>query len=180
MSENEYLELFRIAFRYFLKHEWDEGQKGFAAKIGVSGATISEIKNGRANPSLDIAQKISSSFNLTLDDFFKKGREIKETGKPIEIHDNNNNIIRLPLEFRHPPIDKRLADMQENLHQIYKYGDDDLKSVIEMNLVSFRKTVDMERRISKIENQIAEKDKENLSLKEENETLKMKIINSSG
>lgn len=179
MVDNEYLELFRTAFRYFLKHEWNNGQKGFAAMIGVSETTISELKNAKANPSLSLAEKISNSFGFTLDDFFRKGREIKLNGKPSNRHEAKNNIYELPIKYSPPPVDERLLKLRAHLDIIFDYNDEDLITAIEMNLISFRKIVDNEKRIKRIEKKMDKFEADNLSLKEENEKLK-KTINKPG
>jgi transcriptional regulator with XRE-family HTH domain len=183
MDDNEYYEMFWTAFKYYLKHNWDDGQKRFAADVGVSEATISGVKKRKAIASLKVQADIAKVLGFNYDDFLKQGRCIIETGYPcqdviIKQKHLNNNVIDFPEKYKHP--DLRYKTMQDNLQAIYEHGDHSLISAIEMNLVSFRKTVEMEKRISKLEMQNEKSESENLSLKEENETLKKMVRNPGG
>jgi transcriptional regulator with XRE-family HTH domain len=171
MSEN-INEIFGCALEYYLRTSWKGGQKTLSAETGISIPTISQIKSGKIQASVKKYQKIANVFGFNLEDFLKKGREIQQHGVPIKDKiEPKKNIYEFPVVDKPNLIDKRLESMHENLEQIYRYGDDNLKSAIEMNLVSFRKTVDMDRRLALIEDKMNEKDKENISLKEENENL---------
>jgi transcriptional regulator with XRE-family HTH domain len=180
MSEN-ITEIFGSALEYYLRTTWKGGQKTLSAETGISIPTISQMKTGKTQSSIKNYQTIAKIFGLNLEDFLKKGREIKQYGIPFKAKtETRNNVYDFPVEFKPSLTDKRLEAMHENLDQIYKYGDDNLKSAIEMNLVSFRKTVEMERRIAIIEEKMNEKENENVSLKEENENLIHQLTNSSG
>ena len=45
-------------------------QEELAGRIGVSRQTISSLENGRYNPSILLAHKISRYFGLTIEDVF--------------------------------------------------------------------------------------------------------------
>lgn len=45
-------------------------QEDFAKMIGVSRQTISSLENGRYNPSIILAYKISKYFGLSIEDVF--------------------------------------------------------------------------------------------------------------
>lgn len=51
-------------------HNGEMTQKDLAAKVGVSRQTIVAIEKGKYSPSLELAFKISISFNVPLNDVF--------------------------------------------------------------------------------------------------------------
>lgn len=53
-----------------LRNEHNIKQEDFAKMLGVSRQTISSLENGRYNPSITLAYKISKYFNLTIEEVF--------------------------------------------------------------------------------------------------------------
>lgn len=53
-----------------LRTEHNIKQEDFAKMLGVSRQTISSLENGRYNPSITLAYKISKYFNLTIEEVF--------------------------------------------------------------------------------------------------------------
>lgn len=45
-------------------------QKELGEKVGVSRQTIISLENGRYNPSINLAFKVSRAFNLLIEDIF--------------------------------------------------------------------------------------------------------------
>lgn len=134
-------------------------EKGYisklAEKIGISQGQLSNIIAGRKGTDEETRRKIAEIIGVEYDVMI--GLKIKNN-KPTN---PDGKVYELPVVYKPPPIDNKLAKLHDSLDIIYKHGDDDLKSAIEMNLISFRKTV---------ENQ-----QEMLSMKEEIETLKKTI-----
>lgn len=58
-----------------LRNEHNIKQEDFAKMLGVSRQTISSLENGRYNPSITLAYKISKYFNLTIEEVFDCGDE---------------------------------------------------------------------------------------------------------
>lgn len=175
--------MFACALEYYLRTSWKGGQKTLSAETGISISTISQIKTGNTQSSVKNYQTIASAFGFNLDEFLKKGREIKLHGKPLDVKPEvKNNIYELPVKYTPPPppINDRLIKLREHLDVIFNYDDETLITAIEMNLTSFRKIIDNEKRVKVIEDKLDKFETDNLSLKEENENLKNQIIRMSG
>lgn len=68
-----------------LRKKMNIRQEDLATALQVSRQTISSIENGRYNPSLELAFKISIYFNLPIDEIFifkeeNYGQKIKKNG----------------------------------------------------------------------------------------------------
>ena len=48
----------------------DVNQEELAKALGVSRQTISSLENGRYNPSIELAYKLSKSFGMTIEEVF--------------------------------------------------------------------------------------------------------------
>ena len=48
----------------------DVNQEELAKALGVSGQTISSLENGRYNPSIELAYKLSKYFGMTIEEVF--------------------------------------------------------------------------------------------------------------
>ncbi len=167
-------EKFISVLNNWIKNNWNGDLKELACKLSISPQHLSNITSSKRGCSEDtrinICNKLGIDYRLILEnesDIISKNRPSVTNLKIINFQEKNITT------------DPRLKDMQENLLEIYNHGDHSLISAIEMNLVSFRKTVEMEKRISKLEKQNEKSESENLSLKEENENLK-KTINKPG
>jgi len=154
-----------------LEHGIHKSQKSLALAAGCTDALISISLNPKSKkrPGFIAQQKIANACDYSYPSFLELGRKIKEN-KYINTENNiskgtNGKVYEFPVEYKPPPVDNRLSKMHDNLDTIYKHGDDDTKSAIEMNLLTFRKTV---------ENQI-----EMSTMKEEIENLK-KAMNRHG
>lgn len=61
-----------------LRNQHGIKQDEFAKAMGVSRQTISSLENGRYNPSIVLAYKISKYFNLTIEEMFLIEEEMEE------------------------------------------------------------------------------------------------------
>lgn len=55
----------------FLRKERKWSQEDLALEAGVNKNYISDLENGRRNPSLEILEKIAIAFNISLSELFK-------------------------------------------------------------------------------------------------------------
>lgn len=53
-----------------LRVKYNMTQKELGLKIGVSRQTIISLENGKYNPSINLAFKVSKAFNLSIEDIF--------------------------------------------------------------------------------------------------------------
>lgn len=177
---------FLAAMKKEVNYNWKGKYKLLADKSLISVPFLSELLHDKKKAGIETQGKIAIALGYNYEDMIACGRKIidNETSQKTNYEDKikpkpNLKLIELP-ERNYPQINHRLKLMQENLLEIYNHGDHSLISAIEMNLVSFRKTVEMEKRISKLEKQNEKSESENLSLKEENETLKKMVRNPGG
>jgi transcriptional regulator with XRE-family HTH domain len=170
MSENPYYEMFRTASIYCLKHKWKDGQKSFAAKVGVSPSTISEVKTGKAIASFDLQKDIAAAFVYKYDDFLKFGRtlilaSVTETATARDAvgafvttqgdlwpPPGPSNVHLLPAREKSPPTpeEQQAHAAHRNLDVILASGDIELVTAITMNLISFRKQVELQKQIENL------------------------------
>lgn len=55
----------------FLRHNLRWSQEDLALNANINKNYISDLENGRRNPSLEILEKIAIAFNITLEELFK-------------------------------------------------------------------------------------------------------------
>lgn len=67
-----------------LRETYNMTQNDLATKIGVTRKTIISIENGRTNPSIDLAYKISKVFNLPVEQVFINKSNLEEKKLQIE------------------------------------------------------------------------------------------------
>lgn len=164
---------FKAAFEYEMTHNWKKKHKILSGMTDISVPMISQILHDKKKAGIENAGKIASAMGYTFEEFFAFGRSLVEKK---EKPDNpkpktNGKVLEFPVEFKPPP-DDRLIKAQANLKTIFEHGDDNLKSAIEMNLISFKTTVELQI-------QMAQKNADIKSLREEIDSLK-KTVNGPG
>jgi hypothetical protein len=158
MPDNPYFKRFQAAFNYLLDRDWKRRQKVLAIEVGVSEGFISSIKKGMTavGDELQIAFAEKMGYK-NFDDFINLGKWIIETGEPPSpdnlIQHDNNVVAFTKIENHHDPTpeERRLQKMHENLDAIFNSGDAELICAIEMNLISFRKTIDLQKKTKELE-----------------------------
>jgi len=153
-------EIFIDYLNDWIKYNWRDNKKTLAKHLGISPQHLSNFLTKKRRCGEPTRESICKALNLDYGKIIK----IEKTNKN-QMTNPNGKVYEFPVEYKPPPIDTRLAKMHENLDVIYKHGDDDLNSAIEMNLISFRKTVENQKEMS--------------SMKEEIESLK-KMISGHG
>lgn len=170
MPENQYYKRFLEAFRYLLDRDWTRRQKALAIDVGVSPGFISDVKNGKSIAS-DATQALFSEKMgyLNFDDFIDLGRSIIEarqtpinenasyslTHEKVPYPINNSQSERTVPKVSEPSnvihfnghIESKADKMHKDLDMILQSGDDELIDAIRMNLVSFRKKVELQKQV---------------------------------
>lgn len=175
--ENTYEKRFAESLKKYVDEKSSTEGKGFITRLAktlrTSQGQLSNILRGERPGTETWRRFVSETIGIEYDVMIG----IKPKDKPQA----NGNVIAFPVECKPPPkVDKRLSDMRDALDTIYRHGTDDIKSAIEMNLKSFKATVELSMKVITLEDQMAEKNGDILSMKEEIEILKKKINDTGG
>lgn len=80
--------------------------KDFSLEVGISAATMSNILNGKNNPSLDVIQKVLDRFRALSSDWLVLGvgsmyrEKLKSREDNLSVLQNNQNQMRVPVSLQ--------------------------------------------------------------------------------